>query len=848
VSLGQYKAKREFSRTPEPEGAVQESRGPLRFVVQKHHARRLHYDFRLEAGGVLKSWAVPRGPSLDPVDRRLAVMVEDHPIEYGEFEGVIPKGNYGAGTVMVWDAGVYGVVGAGTRAQTEKTVLDGLAKGRLKIVLQGQKLKGEFALFRTGRGDEKNWLIIKHRDSFASTQPVVEDDRSAKTGRTSEEIAGNPEYWLPNRNKAKVDLADAPETKMPRNIRPMLAVAKEEPFDDPNWIFEIKWDGYRAIAEIDSAKVRLYSRSQLSFEERYPPIIDSLKQLGHQAVLDGEIVVVDSAGKPRFQMLQNYGKAKEGTLVYFVFDLLYIDGHDLRGLPLSRRKEILGQILKVPSARLSEHVKEHGREFFRLAAEQGLEGIMAKDSRSPYLAGRRSDRWIKIKTKQQMQAVIAGFTEQRSNPRVIGALVLGEHVGADLTYIGHTGTGFSDRVLADLRRTLDPLVQPACPFKKKPKVNAPVHWVRPVLVCNVAFSVRTSDGILREPVFLGLRQNPISPGKQSVGAARSKHIEQASAPTRPLPKRSDAKLANGPTRIDGKLLTFTNLDKVYWPEDGYMKRDLVEYYLQISDFIVPYLKDRPLSLLRHPNGITGASFFQKDVSPQPPPQWVQTIMLRSDERDKEKKWIVCNDQATLAYLANLGCIEMNPWNSRIQSLDLADYLLLDLDPVEVSFSEVIRVAQEAHRILDQIGVIGFCKTSGKRGLHVYVPLADHLTHDQAKQFAQLLAHLILQRLPDLTSLVRDPAKRKGRVYPDFLQNGKEKTLAAAYSARPVPGAWVSTPLAWKEVKRGLDPSKFTIKTIGRRLERVGDLWSGVMGQGIDVQSCLEQLNGLLGTG
>jgi bifunctional non-homologous end joining protein LigD len=486
---------------------VQEGGGPLRFVVQKHRATRLHYDFRLEAGGVLKSWAIPKGPSLNPEDKRLAVMVEDHPIEYGDFEGVIPKGNYGAGTVMVWDTGAYGVLGAMTREESEKAVLDGLTKGRLKIVLQGQKLKGEFALFRIARDGEKNWLLIKHRDAFASPNSVLEQDRSAKTGRSMEEIANNPDYWHSNRGEKALDLIGAPKTDMPRNIKPMLASPAEEPFDDPNWVFEIKWDGYRAIAEVEPAKVRLYSRNNLSLEKRFPLIVESLKKLGHTAVLDGEAVVLDAVGKPRFQLLQNYAKSGDGTLVYQVFDLLYLDGHDLRNLPLKRRKGVLSQILDVPNVRVSEHIEEQGRAFYRLVAEQGLEGIVAKDSRSRYIAGRRSDCWRKIKTRRQQYAVIGGFTAQRGSPKVIGSLLLGAYGKSDLTYIGHVGSGFSGHTLAELKRNLEPLIQSKCPFSKTPNPNAPVHWVRPDVVCEVGFEGWTGDGRLWHPVFLGLRND-----------------------------------------------------------------------------------------------------------------------------------------------------------------------------------------------------------------------------------------------------------------------------------------------------------------------------------------------------
>jgi bifunctional non-homologous end joining protein LigD len=859
VSLRQYQAKRHFTETPEPKGIVGAGTGALRFVVQKHKARRLHYDFRLEAGGVLKSWAVPKGPSLDPSQKRLAVMVEDHPLEYGGFEGTIPQGNYGAGTVMLWDNGAYGVVGAESRKETERAVREGLAKGHLSIVLYGQKLRGEFALVKTSRG-ENQWLLIKKGDAFASSDPIADDDRSVKSDRKMDEIV-DPPLSRPRR-QGQINLADAPERPMPHNVNPMLATAVAQPFDDPNWLFEIKWDGYRAIAEVERDKISLYSRNQLSFEKRYATIVDSLKQLEHEAVLDGEVVVIDEHGRPRFELLQNY---KPGDpLVYYVFDLLWVDGHDVRDLPLVRRKELLSAILPdVPNIKLSDHIIEHGRSFYQLVVERQLEGIMAKDSRSRYLAGRRSDSWHKIKTHLLQDAVIGGFTQPKGSRQGFGALILGVCEGSELVYIGHTGTGFSEQTLGDVRERLEALRQSQCPFKTRPKTNAPAHWLRPELVCEVSFSDWTSDGYMRHPVFLGLRDDKQASEVRRGAVAGQFSVVGSNRPSifdfRPSAevRRSKievpaidsclAKLANGPLAVKGKVVQLTNLSKVYWPAEGYTKRDLVEYYAQVAPFILPYLKDRPLSLLRHPNGIEGKSFFQKDVSKQPPPDWVFTVRIRSDSEDKESLTIVCQDQPTLLYLANLGCIEINPWNARFESLDRADYLLLDLDPEDISFDEVVAAAQETRRVLNEIDAAGYCKTSGKRGLHIYVPLDARCTHDHAKQFGQLLAHIIHSRLPHITSVVRDPKKRQKRVYLDFLQNGKGKTLAAAYSVRPVAGARISTPLAWKEVKRGLDPSKFTIKTMTSRLEKAGDLWAGVLGPGIDLQVCLEKVNRLLRT-
>jgi bifunctional non-homologous end joining protein LigD len=769
-------------------------------------------------------------------------MVEDHPIEYGDFEGVIPKDNYGAGAVMLWDAGTYSVPGVTGRADTEKAVQDGLARGRFHIILDGEKLRGEFAIFRINPQDQKTWLLRKIEDDAASDQPLPDDDLSVQTSRTMAEITANRSLPKRSHHKKKLDLRRTPVSAMPTNVKPMLASAAAQSFDRPGWLFEIKWDGYRAIAEVDRDHVRLYSRNQLSFEKRFPAIVESLRRMDHEAVLDGEIVVLDQAGKPRFQLLQNHARSRQGTLVYYVFDLLYIDGHDLRALPLVRRKEILAQVIEhLPNVRLSEHVVEQGQAFFEAVSRQQLEGIVAKDGKSRYRSGIRSHSWLKIKTQRRQEAVIGGFTEPRGHREHFGSLVLGVFEGPDLVYIGNAGTGFSETTLNDLRARLIPLIQRGCPFKKRPQTNARATWVKPELVCEVSFGSWTEDGQVRHPVYVGLRED-----KAAASVRRETMVDDRGAESdhqkRHAAKGTSQQPENAKTgrlQLSGVNVQVTNLDKVYWPAEGYTKGDLIGYYREVSSVILPYLRDRPESLHRHPGGIQGESFFQKDIRPQKPPEWVPTVMLPSDSGRKEIEAVVCQDEATLVYLANLGCIELNPWNSRVGNLDFADYLVLDLDPEEVSFDRVVDTAGELHKLLDEIGADGFCKTSGKRGLHIFVPLGSRYTHEQARQFAELLVQITHRRLPGVTSLVRDPRKRQNRVYLDFLQNGKGKTLAAAYCVRPHAGATVSTPLKWSEVRHGLDPSRFTIRTLPRRLQRTGDLWRSVLGSGIDVKRCLE---------
>jgi bifunctional non-homologous end joining protein LigD len=740
----------------------------LRFVVQKHDATRLHYDFRLELDGVLKSWAVPKGPSLNPADKRLAIMVEDHPLDYRTFEGIIPEGNYGAGTVMVWDVGTYTARATTDRKEAERLLREGLAAGRLTIVLHGRKLEGEFALVKLKRGKGNEWLLMKKRDEWASENDVTKNDRSAVTGRSLTEIEAptgkksrSAERSSSTNNRVRVRAPrTAPQAAMPRHIKPMLATLVEEPFDREGWLFEPKWDGYRAIAEIRRDSVALYSRMQKPFEERFAPIVESLRGLRGEAILDGEIVVVDSAGRSQFHLLQNYQKSGQGPLRYYAFDLLYLDGRDLRGLPLRRRKELLAKFVAgLPGVLLSEHIEQRGIAFFEAAEKHGLEGIMAKDGDSPYREGLRTHEWLKIKTRRRQEAVIGGFTEPRGSRNDLGALVLGVFEGKDLVYIGHTGGGFDTQGLADMRTKLEPLIQQACPFRDNPKTNNRVHWVKPRLVCEVVFQEWTQDGVLRQPIFVGLREDKparlvtreqLEPVSEALGNA-DKSPAQAS-------RRSGAKTSKKRTKdnsrsersIGDAQPTLTNLDKVYWPNEGYTKRDLIEYYRDMAQLILPYLHDRPLSLLRHPNGITGKSFFQKDVSRQPPPDWVRTVVIKPESGKEDIRYLVCQDEPTLLYVANLGCIELNPWNSRVATTDRPDYLIIDLDPVDTDFRRVTEAAVEVRRVLDAAGADCFCKTSGKRGLHLYVPLGADYDYDQARQFAEIVANVVHARLPEST--------------------------------------------------------------------------------------------------
>ncbi len=520
MELNQYASKREFEKTPEPKPGLHRKGDRLVFVVHKHAARALHYDLRLELEGVLKSWAVPKGPSLDPSLKRLAVRVEDHPLDYQDFEGLIPEGNYGAGSVIIWDRGFYHHPSVRDENESQKLLLDGFRKGNMKFILEGEKLHGEFALVKTGK-DGKSWLLLKKKDRNATKRDILKENRSVVSRKTLEEMleAGSSKSFRQKKLSQirlheaieSEDLQDAPAKRMPKAIQPMLATWLKEPFDHPDWVFEVKWDGYRALAEIREGGVSLYSRNLISFEKKFFPIVEALRKLRFDAVLDGEIVVVEDQGRPDFQMLQHYQDSGSGHLIYYVFDLLYFQGHDLTGLPLLKRKEFLKKIIpSTPKIRFSDHVWKDGVLFYNAAKEKGLEGIIAKHSQSVYEAGRRSRQWLKVKTRLTQEAVIAGFTEPGGGRKHFGALVLGVYEGDELMYIGHVGTGFTANDLEDIRETLEPLIRKECPFAVKPETNAPVTWVKPELVCEVALSGWTEDAVMRHPVFLRLREDKVA--------------------------------------------------------------------------------------------------------------------------------------------------------------------------------------------------------------------------------------------------------------------------------------------------------------------------------------------------
>jgi bifunctional non-homologous end joining protein LigD len=862
MPLEDYAAKRRFENTPEPPPSSAKLRKDGNyFCVQRHDATRLHYDFRLEIDGVLKSWAVPKGPTLDPGLKHFAAHVEDHPIEYGDFEGTIPAGNYGAGSVMLWDRGTFDLIG-------DAPGLDQIARGDLKFQLHGEKLNGDFALvLMKGRGKGNEWLLLKKRDSFAVPGWDVEAHAySVLSGRTQEEIARNlparktkretagdtERVWAtsppakratktaavavaptPSRKKTKLDLAGlkgARKADMPAALEPMLATLVDKPPRGDQWLFEIKWDGIRAIAFMDHEEVRITSRSGLRCERQYPELAVMPHQVAaQQAILDGEIAVLDEKGVSRFHLIQPRiansdpnsiaHLARSTPVVYFVFDVLYLDGYDLRGVSLTQRRELLQAVVSPGGVlRISEVFPGAGEELLEAARGIGLEGVVAKHASSTYET-RRSREWLKIKIVDEQEFVIGGFTAPQGDRDYFGALVLGLYDAGELRWVGNVGTGFDQKLLASLYASLKPRITDKCPFSERPKPDKGITWVKPELVCQVKYANWTPDKRLRAPVFLGLRNDVAAKQVAREDAADTRHELLA-----------DVKEAS--LRIGSQTLKFTNLKKVYYPDDGFTKRDVLNYYDGVADLILPHLKDRPLSLKRYPNGIKQDYFFQKDAADSFAP-WLRT------ERIDDIHYVFADDRASLLYLVNLGCIDHNPWMSRSPSLDNPDFILIDLDPQECPFDKIVDAALVVKRVLDRIGLVGYPKTTGGDGMHVYVPVEPVYSYEETRTFADLISRLAIAEDPNLFTTPRSVAKRqKNRVYFDYLQNGRSKTIAAPYVLRAYSGAPVATPLEWSEVRRGLHPTQFNITNALDRFAACGDLFAGVLNAPQELETAL----------
>lgn len=881
MALEKYNQKRDFSKTEEPKAGRSKDKNKLMFVIQKHDASRLHYDFRLEMDGVLKSWAVPKGPTLDPKVKRLAMMVEDHPFDYRNFEGTIPKGEYGGGTVIVWDQGWYETIDPikGKKAQ-EKYLLSELKKGSVKMKLHGEKLNGEFALVKTQGMGENAWLLIKHDDEFSSKKDITKLDSSILSGKTIEMMEKSSEkVWHSNREEKATEpdiasiLKKAPKSAILKGIKPMLATLVDHPFDDPNWQYEVKWDGYRTLAFMNKGKVELLSRNNKSFDDKFYPIYQLLSGLKLNAVIDGEILVLNEKGISNFSTLQNWRSEADGDLVFYVFDILWYEGKNLTELPLIERQAILKKVLPIEDdrMRISQVFDASGIDFFAAAERMGLEGVIAKMKSSIYMQGDRSKDWLKIKIAHRQEVLIAGFTKNKDTSKLFSSLILAVWDKDVLTYVGKVGTGFSDSDQKEMMKQFEPLIVSKSPFKLIPDINKPSRfrpqqlnvqaiWMKPELVCEIAYTEVTQDGVFRHPSFKGMRIDKsakdvvrenakdadeiVEEIKTEISAqTKNSTNDKLSGVVRPSKTTAPKTLLNPKDetqvrKVNGKELKFTNLSKVYWPEDGITKRDMFNYYYQVADFILPYLKDRPQSLNRFPGGIHGESFYQKDVKGKAP-DWAKTFPYSTSDGEP-KEYLVGDDVATLLWMASLGCIEINPWFSRVQSPDYPDYCVIDLDPDKQHFDQVIDVALVVKKVLDSIDVPCFPKTSGSTGIHIYIPTNAKYTYDQTQLFARIIVGIVNKQLPDLTSLERTVSARKGKMYLDFLQNRPGATIAGPYSLRPKIGATVSMPLDWKEVKPGLKMKDFTIFNTMERLKKKGDLFKPVLGKGIDLEKAIKK--------
>jgi bifunctional non-homologous end joining protein LigD len=870
--LSEYSAKRTFAATPEPGPVPVEGRtGPLMFVIQQHSATRLHYDFRIECDGVLMSWAVPKGPSLDPADKRLAVRTEDHPFDYGSFEGIIPKGQYGAGEVIVWDCGVYSPdeddeTWFHDREQAENLVREGLKAGKLSLLLRGEKVKGSFALVRTK--DTKNWLLIKHKDHFVKKGDLTQQDRSVLSGATVEEMTAVPAY-----NFAAERLVPGGERRpLPDKLLPMHAEIGDAVFNSPDWMWEPKLDGYRALAFIEGDEVRLRSRRGLDLGKDFRKLVAELgKQSVHGMVLDGEIVAFDASGKPSFGAMQNRGSGVERA-VFYCFDLLYFEGIDLRKATYADRRRYLAQcLLPSPLVQLV-HAEEDGVALHKAAMASGFEGVIGKRKNSTYEAGKRSSAWLKVKAANTADFVVGGYTKGKGSRAPLGALLLGYWQGKKLRFASHVGSGFDDRMLARTKKLLAPLERKTNPFTEEPEENAPITWVEPKLVAEVKFQGWTHDDHLRAPVFLRLRDDIDSRDVKRAARAESKGneiVEQLNNPKASF------------TLVVGKdQIKLTHLDRVYWPADPALKqpaltkRDLLRYFAQVSPYILPHLADRPLTMIRMPDGINGQRFFQKHWR-QEQPAFVETVRVWSGSKDEEQDYIVCNSLPTLLWLAQSGTLEFHVWHSRarpgsdakVKSTDFAsseaamdasvlnfpDYVVFDIDPYiysgkekagdepelnTVAFEKGKEVAFWLRELLQTMKLDAVVKTSGKTGLHVFVPIKRSIDFDAARSVSELVGrHLVRQHPKDVTVEWSVP-KRTGKIFMDYNMNVRGKTLNVAYSPRGAPGAPVSMPLTWEELANA-HPLDFRLANAPERLAQTGDRWHDALSRKYSLEAVLE---------
>jgi bifunctional non-homologous end joining protein LigD len=854
--LESYKQKRNFKKTAEPAGGEP---GPdkLRFVVQKHAASHLHYDFRLEVKGVLKSWAVPRGPSMDPEERRLAMPVEDHPYDYKDFEGIIPKGQYGGGSVIVWDEGWY-------EPATEEKLKDKAAKehwmmsiyykSALKITLHGHKLKGDFILIKF-RDDkyEGGWRLIKADDQYASKDDILLKDKSVRSKLTIGQMADKQgaAVWPSNRGPEKTAISAVDELKtkgirkaMPGSVKPMLCTLTKQVVPDADYLYELKWDGYRIISYVDGRRVRMDSRSALDYTGKYPPVAKALKELGHDAVLDGEVVVFNEEGKPDFDALQIYN-GHNTPINYCVFDILWLDGYNLMSLPLTERKAILRQLVEGSGILRFSESFEDGEALYQQALDLDLEGIVAKRKDSNYIPDARDTNWLKTPTRKRQEFVIGGWAES-DKVRSFKSLLFGAYNSkGELEWIGRSGGGYKQKDMPAILAQLQKLETEKSPFINKvlDTKGAKMHWAKPELVANFEFAAWTKTGRIRKPAtFLGwrpdkkardvVREVPLSDEQEEEIKEEPKVKEPvAAAGDSNWPKILAKKIGSERDfEFGGYTVTINNIEQELWR--GITKARLIAYYHSISTYILPHLKDRPLSLLIHQNSALAPGFYIKDMAGHQPGY----LDIFPDQRRHPKKgqsatinYAVCDNEAALLYLVNLGNIGLNPWSSRITSPQEPDFISIDLDPSDEDFGKAIKTAQAAKTVFDQYKLQSLVKTSGKTGIHLFLP-CQGFSYPQARTLAEKICDLVCRKVPGIATTEVTIEHRGTRLFVDPSQNDYADTLASAYSVRPYKHPTVSTPLEWKEVKDTLDPGKFTMDTVPERLEKKGDLFGDLLGK------------------
>ncbi len=852
MPLEEYRRKRDFGKTPEPAPSDVVARSG-RFTVQRHRATALHYDFRLEIDGVLVSWAVPKGPTLDPRARRLAMRTEDHPIEYLPFEGVIPEKEYGGGDVIVWDWGTF---------EPEDETPDpakALRKGEIKFVLHGERLHGRYTIVRTDDDDgRERWLLLKKRDDAAIDGWNAEDHpASVKSGRTNDEVrdGASPRFTAdPPRPPGEIDLAAAREAPMPDFIPPMLATLATDPFDDPDWVFEVKWDGYRVEAVVRDGVSRIYTRRRQNAAQYFPDLAgDATWIAAREAIVDGEVVALDEEGRPQFSLLQDHtgirtgrapGGKRRGTpahIVYQAFDLLHLDGRSLLGVPLEERKRLLRSVLRPhPMVRYAGHVEASGVAFFKAAGEKELEGIVAKLRRSPYEPDRRTRSWLKLKVRREQEVVVVGWLTGQGTHTDIGSLILAVRSGDRWLHAGQVGSGINTRTRRELLRQLEAIERDTSPIDPAPKLRG-ARWVEPRIVIRVEFAEWTADGMVRQAAYKGIepekdprdvrRERPVVTAKATAEAERA-HAQRPMRVADDAVAELDAMDKEGTWSVDGREIRVTNLDKMlFTPADGgapITKRDLLRYHVQVAPTLIPYLAGRGLTVQRYPNGIEQKGFWQKDL-PKHAPEWVNRWTYHHRE-EGPKDYVLADSAATLAWLAQEAAVELHPWTSPADAPDRPSYALIDIDPgPDTKWDEVVTLARLYRTALRHLGVVGHPKVTGKRGIQVWIGIERGPTFSETSDWVGGLSRAIGATVPDLVSWEWAKRARKGKARLDYTQNAVNKTLVAPYSTRPAPGAPVSMPITWDELDHpDLRPDRWTIRDAIERIRTDGDAFAGLL--------------------